>query len=81
MEEPGYIRLERGGRRGAPQQTDKLLLTISEVCRLLSCSRATVYRMLQRGDLVSVGLGRSRRVRRSDLEAFVAALPTKPVGE
>jgi excisionase family DNA binding protein len=48
-------------------------LSPSEVKGLLSLSRATVYRLLDQGDLVSIRIGRARRVRLDDLVAFVDA--------
>jgi excisionase family DNA binding protein len=63
----------------APQ---KLLLRIPEVAELLGVSEATVYRFIDRCGLTTVhipsGRGGARlvqRVRRSDLEAWVAQLP------
>ena len=52
----------------------KLLLTIEEAAQQLSLGRSLLYEQLQRGTIPSVRIGRSRRIRRSDLEAFVAEL-------
>ena len=54
--------------------TPKLLYSIPEAAALLSLSRAHIYRLLERGDLVSVRSGRSRRVSRSALEAYIVHL-------
>jgi excisionase family DNA binding protein len=48
-------------------------LSPSEVKDLLSLSKASVYRLLDQGDLVSIRIGRARRVRFDDLVAFVDA--------
>jgi excisionase family DNA binding protein len=48
-------------------------LSPTEVKDLLSLSRASVYRLLDQGDLVSIRIGRARRVRFDDLIAFVDA--------
>lgn len=53
----------------------RLLLTIPEVCGALAVSRDAVYELLRSGRLPSVTLGRSRRIRVTDLERFVDALP------
>jgi excisionase family DNA binding protein len=49
----------------------KLLLTVIEAGEVLSISRSKMYDLLNSGCLPSVHIGRSRRVRISDLEAFV----------
>lgn len=51
-----------------------LLLTIPEVADLLRLSRAKVFEIVARGDLVSVKIDGARRVRRVDLERYVAEL-------
>jgi excisionase family DNA binding protein len=54
--------------------TERLLLTVAEAARALSLSRSKLYLMVSAGAIPSVQLGRSRRIRASDLEEFVAAL-------
>jgi len=49
----------------------KLLLTITEACQVLAISRSKLYGLLNSGHLPSVHIGRSRRIRISDLEVFV----------
>jgi excisionase family DNA binding protein len=51
--------------------TQKLLLTLPEAGRALAISRSKMYDLLNSGDLPSVHIGRSRRVRVSDIEDFV----------
>ena len=53
-----------------------LLLTLPEVAAHLRIDRATVYRLLQRGDLPIpvLRLGRSPRVRVADLEQYLAEM-------
>jgi excisionase family DNA binding protein len=48
------------------------LMSRTEVAEFLSVSLATVERLYRSGELPSVKLGRLRRVRREDLERFVA---------
>lgn len=49
----------------------KLLLTISEATHVLAISRSKLYELLNSGHLQSVHIGRSRRIRMTDLEEFV----------
>jgi len=53
---------------------EKLLLTAEEVAGLLGLSRSRVFELLYAKTIVSVKIGKSRRVRRTDLEAFVESL-------
>lgn len=46
-------------------------LTIREAARLLSVSRPTVEKYVKAGELPSALIGRCRRIRRADLEAFL----------
>ena len=48
------------------------LLKGSEVARLLNVSRSFAYLLLQSGDIPTVRLGRSVRVRPSDLVDFIS---------
>lgn len=47
------------------------LLMIPEAAEFLRVTERTVYRHLASGALPSVQFGRSRRIRREDLEAFI----------
>ena len=57
-----------------------LLLTVPEVCMALNLGRSHVYSLIQRGDLESIRLGRSRRIPRSSLEAFVESRIAEEAG-
>lgn len=39
----------------------------------IGCSRAFIYRLMERGDLPSVKIGKSRRILHADLVAFLEA--------
>jgi excisionase family DNA binding protein len=52
----------------------KLLVTPEEAARRLSVGRTTVYELMARGDLVSVTIGRCRRIPVCVLTSFVDAL-------
>ena len=47
------------------------LYTIREAARVLRVQRETVYRYMQSGALKYVIVGKVRRIRESDLQAFV----------
>jgi excisionase family DNA binding protein len=49
----------------------KLLLTVTEASDALAISRSKLYELLNSGDLLSVHIGRSRRIRVKDVEDFV----------
>lgn len=53
--------------------SDKEFLKASEVARLLNVSRSLVYRLIRLGELRSVHIAGARRVRRSDLQAYIKA--------
>lgn len=48
------------------------LLTVAEVASALRVSTMTVYRLLDRGELPRLRVGRSYRIRTSDLDAYLA---------
>ena len=66
-------------QRDVPVQ--KLLLTLPEAGRALAISRSKMYDLLNSGDLPSVHIGRSRRVRVSDVEDFVKSGGARHEGE
>ena len=47
------------------------ILTVEEVSRLLRISRAKAYGLIASGELPSIRMGRSVRVRRDRLEAWL----------
>ncbi len=52
----------------------QLLLRVSEAAQVLGICRSTVYELLYAGRIPSVKIGNARRIRQSDLEAFVRDL-------
>ncbi len=54
------------------------LLTAAEVADQLRVSTMTVYRLIRRGDLPAVRVGRNYRVREQDLVAFLEAQVVDP---
>lgn len=51
---------------------DAMLLKVPDVVARLGVSRAKVYELMASGDLPSVRVGSSRRIRAQDLEIIVA---------
>jgi excisionase family DNA binding protein len=47
-------------------------LTVNEVAELLRLSDMTVYRLIKKGDLPAVRIGRSYRLREDDVDAYLA---------
>jgi excisionase family DNA binding protein len=74
-QEPNNADYEFGVREDMVLQRDlpveKLLLTLPEVGRVLAISRSKLYDLLNSGELSSFYIGKSRRVRISDVQAFV----------
>jgi excisionase family DNA binding protein len=59
----------------------EILLRGNDVARILSISRSKAYMLIQAGDLVSVRIGSSVRVRPSDLQAFIADRVSRGTGK
>ena len=56
------------------KETGQLLWSIPEVVKALSLSRSKIYQLIARGDLPTVRIGRSVRVRSTDLGKWVESL-------
>jgi excisionase family DNA binding protein len=54
--------------------TTKLLLTVEEAADRLGVGRTLMYALIRTGEVESVQIGRLRRVRPADLEAYAARL-------
>lgn len=60
----------------------KAFLSIAETCKLLGISRRTVYRMIERGELITGKAGKRTILRRSDLDKlFEQPQPVTPQPE
>lgn len=57
---------------------DRLLYTPEQAAEALAIGRSTVYELMAAGVLRYIKLGRCRRIRRADLEAYVASLTPLP---
>ena len=51
--------------------TEARLLTVNEVADLLRVSRMTVYRLIRTGEMSSLRVGRSYRLREEDLHTYL----------
>lgn len=47
------------------------LLTVGEVADILRVSKMTVYRLIKRGQITALRIGKSFRIRRGDLEEYL----------
>ena len=48
------------------------LLTVGEVAQLMRVSNMTVYRLIKAGQLSAIRVGKNYRIRRSDIERYLA---------
>ena len=53
---------------------EKLLLTPEEVAEVLGIGRTKVYALIATGELLSVSIGKSRRVPRDAVDEYIARL-------
>jgi excisionase family DNA binding protein len=49
------------------------LLTVAEVATMMRVSRMTVYRLIRRGQLNAIRVGRNYRVKEDDLQRYLEA--------
>ena len=61
--------------------TQESMLTIREVAEYLHVVKITVYRMIDRGDLPAVKVGRVWRISQQDLQAYLNRSASRPKGE
>ncbi len=57
------------------------LLSIDEVCQALGMGKSWTYRRIKSGEIPSVKLGRSIKVRREDLEGYLESRRYHPTEE
>ncbi|MGW6822057.1 helix-turn-helix domain-containing protein [Streptomyces sp. NPDC055005] len=61
----------------ASQPTAPVLCTVKDAVVLLRLGRSTIYELMASGELPFTKLGRARRIKRADIDAFVAQLPSQ----
>jgi excisionase family DNA binding protein len=54
---------------------ERLLVTLDRTCKMLDISRSSLDRILRNGELPYVMFGADKRIRPSDLRAYVGSLP------
>src|SRR5215203_6495138 len=64
-----------------PGSQDLQLLSIVEICRTLGMGKSWTYRRLKSGEIPSVKLGRSIKVKREDLEEYLQKHRYRPTDE
>ena len=64
--------------RPQDKKKDLELLSIPEVCQGLGMGKSWVYRRLKNGEIPSIKLGRSIKVKRSDLEGYLESMRYTP---
>lgn len=57
--------------------TSPALLSMKDACTYTALSLSSVKRLIDKNAIPVLKIGRAVRVRRADLDAWVAALPTK----
>ena len=71
-----------GESRERPQERQGLeLLSIPELCQELGMGKSWIYRRIRSGEIPSVKLGRSIKVKRSDLEEYLESRRHRPLGQ
>ena len=58
------------GAKDAPISTPEFY-TVAQLARLLQLTEMTIYRMVHRGELPCYSIGRVKRFRHGDVEAFL----------
>jgi len=71
-----------GEAQERPQERQGLgLLSISELCQELGMGKSWIYRRLRSGEIPSVKLGRSIKVKRADMEEYLEQHRYQPSDE
>jgi excisionase family DNA binding protein len=58
-------------RNGKENVANPEFYTVSQLARLLQLTEMTIYRMVHRGELPCYSIGRVKRFRQNDVEAFL----------
>jgi excisionase family DNA binding protein len=57
------------------REEPEAMLSVTTVAQRCDLSVRTIWELIARGDLPSIKIGNSRRVRESDLNAYIRGLP------
>lgn len=63
-----------------PEEVERIAYSVVEAARIAGIGRTGLYQLINHGSVPVVKIGKRTLVRRSDLEAFIAALPTTRPG-
>ncbi len=58
-------------KKGAKEINNPEFYTVAQLARLLQLTEMTIYRMVHRGELPCYSIGRVKRFRYGDVEAFL----------
>jgi excisionase family DNA binding protein len=58
-------------RKAAKEVLNPEFYTVAQLARLLQLTEMTIYRMVHRGELPCYSIGRVKRFRQGDVEAFL----------
>jgi excisionase family DNA binding protein len=67
------VGVSASSRKGLGEGTPEGLLTPEEVMAYLKCGRSHAFSLLRTREIPSLKVGRLRRIRREDLDAYVAS--------
>jgi excisionase family DNA binding protein len=59
-----------------PEEVERIAYSVVEAAQIAGIGRTGLYQLISDGRIPAVKIGKRTLVRRSDLEAFMAALPT-----
>ena len=59
---------------------EKEFYSVKELAELLGVCEMTIYRMMKRGEIAYYSIGRAKRFRREDVEAFLKRCRTNESG-
>jgi excisionase family DNA binding protein len=83
--ESALLEFEESSEGNAPERPEEGrslgLLALPDVCQELGMGKSWVYRRLRSGEIPSVKLGRSIKVKRADLEEYLEKQRYQPSGE
>jgi len=72
----GFLHTNPSPTHPEPEPVRRQLLKVPDVAETLSLSKSKVNEMLRTGEIPSIKIDKSRRVRQEDLDAFIAERQT-----
>jgi len=65
--------MEQGASEKMANQERNRFMTVAEVAGLMRVSTMTVYRLIKAGDLPAVRVGKSYRIRETDVDTYLSS--------